>query len=94
FWERVSNQEGGAVLEPKGCRDAAVKLEALLESYERAQDDIIRLDVLHTTVKLAARTLQLLTEAGGSMALQELKERVGLEAEARGETDSLGVQAV
>lgn len=28
------------------------------------------------------------------MALQELKERVGLEAEARGETDSLGVQAV
>lgn len=117
FWERVSNQEGGAVLEPKGCRDAAVKLEALLESYERAQDDIIRLDVLQqisstlidscanletqefdpplsTTVKLAARTLQLLTEAGGSMALQELKERVGLEAEARGETDSLGVQAV
>lgn len=49
---------------------------------------------LSTTVKLAARTLQLLTEAGGSMALQELKERVGLEAESRGETDSLGVQAV
>jgi len=34
------------VIEPRGCRDTAVKLEALLESYERAQDDIIRLDVL------------------------------------------------
>lgn len=34
------------MIEPRGCRDAAVKLESLLESYERAQDDIIRLDVL------------------------------------------------
>ncbi|KAF9288880.1 hypothetical protein BGZ74_000843 [Mortierella antarctica] len=117
LWERVSNQEGDAVIEPRGCREAVLKLETLLDGYERAQNDIIQLDVLQqisatlidscanletqeidpplsTTVKLAARTLQLLTEAGGSMALQELKERVGLEAEARGETDSLGVQAV
>ncbi|KAG0333340.1 hypothetical protein BG000_009243 [Podila horticola] len=117
LWERVSNQEGDTVIEPRGCRETALKLETLLDGYERAQSDIIQLDVLQqisatlidscanletqefdpplsTTVKLAARTLQLLTEAGGSMALQELKERVGLEAEARGETDSLGVQAV
>ncbi|KAF9328127.1 hypothetical protein BG006_008634 [Podila minutissima] len=100
LWERISNQEGDAVIEPRGCREAVLKLETLLDGYERAQNDIIQLDTrdidppLSTTVKLAARTLQLLTEAGGSMALQELKERVGLEAEARGETDSLGVQAV
>ncbi|KAG0089231.1 hypothetical protein BGZ93_009975 [Podila epicladia] len=117
LWERVSNQEGDAVIELRGCRETVLKLETLLDGYERAQNDIIQLDVLQqisatlidscanmetqeidpplsTTVKLAARTLQLLTEAGGSVALQELKERVGLEAEARGETDSLGVQAV
>jgi hypothetical protein len=46
------------------------------------------------TVILAARTLQLIMEADGVIPLQDLKERISREAVERGESDTLGIQAV
>ncbi|KAF9427563.1 hypothetical protein BGZ94_004651 [Podila epigama] len=118
LWRRITSQEhGDVVITPKGFKEVQMKLEPLLYNFERAQHDIVHLDVLQqisstlidtcadmetpefdppqpTTVKLAARTLQILSEAGGSVSLEELKARVGLEAVSRGETEALGVQAV
>ncbi|KAK3814410.1 MAG: hypothetical protein J3Q66DRAFT_346420 [Benniella sp.] len=45
-------------------------------------------------VILAARTLQLIMEADGVIPLQDLKERISREAVERGESDTLGIQAV
>ncbi|KAG0203835.1 hypothetical protein BGX28_004040 [Mortierella sp. GBA30] len=43
---------------------------------------------------LAARALQLISEAGGLIPLPDLKDQIGHEALERGATESLGVQAV
>ncbi|KAF9188871.1 hypothetical protein BGZ51_006359 [Haplosporangium sp. Z 767] len=45
-------------------------------------------------VVLGARTLQLLFEAGGTVPLQDLKDRISHEAAELGAAESLGVQAI
>ncbi|KAG0263186.1 hypothetical protein BG011_009189 [Mortierella polycephala] len=45
-------------------------------------------------VVLGARTLQLLFEAGGTIPLQDLKDRISHEAAELGAAESLGVQAI
>lgn len=45
-------------------------------------------------VILAARTLQLIMEAGGIIPLQDLKDQISRESVERGENETLGVQAV
>ncbi|KAI8348723.1 hypothetical protein B0O80DRAFT_429427 [Mortierella sp. GBAus27b] len=45
-------------------------------------------------VILAARSLQLIIEAGGVIPLQDLKDQISAEAAERGESETLGVQAV
>ncbi|KAF9134378.1 hypothetical protein BGW39_007256 [Mortierella sp. 14UC] len=46
------------------------------------------------SVILAARTLQMIRESGGSIPLQDLKDNISKEAVERGSAETLGVQAV
>ncbi|KAG0378670.1 hypothetical protein BGX24_003155 [Mortierella sp. AD032] len=46
------------------------------------------------SVILAARTLQMIRESGGSIPLQDLKDHISKEAVERGSAETLGVQAV
>lgn len=46
------------------------------------------------SVILAARTLQMIRESGGSIPLQDLKDHISKEAAERGSAEGLGVQAV
>ncbi|KAG0303453.1 hypothetical protein BGZ98_006644 [Dissophora globulifera] len=108
LWNKVNEQRGDTVVEPRGIKEAYLKLERLLDNLERCQRHVIMLDVLHCadpaaaefdpprsdSVILAARTLQLIIEEGGTYPLQELKDQVSREATQQGAEQELGIQAV
>ncbi|KAF9109488.1 hypothetical protein BGX27_007566 [Mortierella sp. AM989] len=47
LWQKAADQDGDTVVEPKGIREAYLKLERLLDGLERSQRHIVNLDVLH-----------------------------------------------
>ncbi|KAF9437188.1 hypothetical protein BGZ76_001702 [Entomortierella beljakovae] len=46
LWQRASEQDGDTVIDPKGTKEAYLKLERLLDGLERSQRLIVNLDVL------------------------------------------------
>ncbi|KAF9360730.1 hypothetical protein BGX26_008013 [Mortierella sp. AD094] len=46
LWQKAADQDGDTTVEPKGIREAYLKLERLLDGLERSQRHIVNLDVL------------------------------------------------